>query len=63
MAALAVLLALPGVWADVEDGRPPPPTMAGNPLVALAGAVVGVILHVLGLIQRVMTFITITLPT
>lgn len=63
MAALAVLLALPGVLADVEDGRPTPPTMAGNPLVALAGAVVGVILHFLGLIQRVITFITITLPT
>lgn len=63
MAALAVLLALPGALADVEDARPAPPTMAGNPLVALAGAVVGVILRILGLIQRVMTFITITLPT
>lgn len=63
MATLVVLLALPGVLADVEDARPTPPTMAGNPLVALAGAVVGGILRILGLVQRVMTFITITLPT
>lgn len=63
MAALAVLLALLGALADAEDARPTPPTMAGNPLVALAGAVVGVILHLLGLIQQVITFITITLPT
>lgn len=63
MKSLALLLALPGALADVEDTRPAPPTMAGNPLVVVAGAVVRLILHFLGLIQRVMTFITITLPT
>lgn len=63
MAALAVLLALPGVFADIEDARPPPPTVPGNPLVALASAVVGFILYILGLVQRAMTLITITIPT
>jgi hypothetical protein len=44
--------------------RPPPPTVTdGNPLVALASALVSVVLYVLQFVQHVITLATITIPT
>jgi len=44
--------------------RPPPPKLVnGNPLVALAGAFVGFVLYLLQVVQNVVAFVTITIPT